>query len=75
MRWWRSSFKPSRTIEMPGSPYLDQPPKGLLTWPKLLRLAGLPLAAFLGASWYYGVLFEALVIITVTMLVVNWLAR
>ena len=60
---------------MPGSPYLDQPPKGLLTWPKLLRLAGLPLAAFLGASWYYGVLFEALVIITVTMVVVNWLAR
>ena len=60
---------------MPGSPYLDQPPKGLLTWPKLLRLVGLPLAAFLGASWYYGVLFEALVIITVTMVVVNWLAR
>ena len=75
MRWWRSSFRPSRAIEMPGSPYLDQPPKGLLTWPKLLRLAGLPLAAFLGASWYYGVLFEALVIITVTMVVVNWLAR
>jgi hypothetical protein len=60
---------------MPGSPYLDEPPKGLLTWPKLLRLAGLPLLAFLSASVYYGVLFEALVIITLTMLVVNWLAR
>ncbi|MGA0240543.1 MAG: hypothetical protein ACO3L7_04290 [Poseidonia sp.] len=60
---------------MPGSPYLDEPPKGLLTWPKLLRLAGLPLLAFLSASAYYGVLFEALVIITLTMLVVNWLAR
>jgi hypothetical protein len=60
---------------MPGSPYLDQPPKGLLTWPKLLRLAGLPLASFLSASLYYGVLFEALVIITATMVVVNWLAR
>lgn len=60
---------------MPGSPYLDQPPKGLLTWPKLLRLAGLPLCAFLAASWYYNVMLEALVIITVTMLVVNWLAR
>ena len=35
-----------RAIEMPGTPYLDQPPKGLLTWPKLLRLVGLPLAAF-----------------------------
>ena len=75
MRWWRSSFRPSRAIEMPGSPYLDQPPKGLLTWPKLLRLAGLPLLGFLSASAYYGVLFEALVIITLTMLVVNWLAR
>lgn len=60
---------------MPGSPYLDEPPKGLLTWPKLLRLAGFPLLAFLSASAYYGVLFEALVIITLTMLVVNWLAR
>lgn len=60
---------------MPGSPYLDQPPKGLLTWPKLLRLAGFPLAAFLSASLYYGLLFEALVIITATMVVVNWLAR
>ena len=60
---------------MPGTPYLDQPPKGLLTWPKLLRLVGLPLSAFLAACWYYGVLFEALAIITITMLVVNWLAR
>jgi hypothetical protein len=24
---------------MPGSPYLDEPPKGLLTWPALLRLS------------------------------------
>jgi hypothetical protein len=60
---------------MPGSPYLDQPPKGLLTWPKLLRLAGLPLAAFLVVAWSYDVLIEAVVIITLTMVVVNWLAR
>jgi hypothetical protein len=60
---------------MPGSPYLDEPPKGLLTWPKLLRFVGLPLTAFLAASALYGVLFEALLIITLTMLVINWLAR
>ncbi len=60
---------------MPGSPYLDQPPKGLLTWPKLLRLAGLPLVAFLAVSWFYDVLLEAVVIITLTMVMVNWLAR
>jgi hypothetical protein len=60
---------------MPGSPYLDEPPKGLLTWPKLLRIVGLPLTAFLAASAFYGVLLEALLIITLTMLVVNVLAR
>ena len=60
---------------MPGSPYLDEPPKGLLTWPKLLRIVGLTLTAFLAASAFYGVLFEALLIITLTMLVVNVLAR
>ena len=72
---WKSSFKPSRAIEMPGSPYLDEPPKGLLTWPKLLRTAGLPTAVVLGACAYLGVLLEALVVMTVTMLVVNLLAH
>ena len=75
MRWWRSWFRPSRPSDMPGSPYLDEPPKGLLTWPKLLRFVSLPLTSFLAASAFYGVLFEALLIITLTMLVVNWLAR
>ena len=60
---------------MPGSPYLDEPPKGLLTWPKLLRTVGLPAAVILGACAYHGVLLEALVVITVSMLVVNWMAR
>ena len=60
---------------MPGSPYLDEPPKGLLTWPKLLRTVGLPAAVILGACAYHGVLLEALVVITVSMLVVNWMVR
>ena len=60
---------------MPGSPYLDEPPKDLLTWPKLLRTVGLPAAVVLGACAYHGVLLEALVVITVSMLVVNWMAR
>ena len=60
---------------MPGSPYLDEPPKGLLTWPKLLRTVGLPAAVILGACAYHGVLLEALVVITVTMLVANWMVR
>ena len=60
---------------MPCSPYLDEPPKGLWPWPRLLRVVGLPAAAFLGACAYYGVLLEALVIITATMLAVNWMVR
>ena len=60
---------------MPGSPYLDEPPKGLLTWPHLLRVVGLPATAFLGACVYYGVLFEALVIITATVFAANWMMR
>ena len=73
--WWKSWSKPSRAIEMPGSPYLDEPPKGLWTWPRLLRLVGLPTVAFLTACAYYGILLEALVVITATMVVVNWMVR
>ena len=60
---------------MPGSPYLDEPPKGLLTWPRLLRLVALPSVAFLGVAWYADVLFEALAIITATVFVAAWLKR
>ncbi len=60
---------------MPGSPYLDEPPKGLWTWPRLLRVAGLPTAVVLGACAYHGVLLEALVVMTVAMLVVNLRTR
>ena len=60
---------------MPGSPYLDQPPKGLWTWPRLLRIVGLPATAFLAACAYYGVLMEALIIITVSMIAVNLMMR
>ena len=72
---WKSSFKPSRAIEMPGSPYLDEPPKGLLTWPKLLERSACPVRSSLLPVRYHGVLLEALVVITVSMLVVNWMAR
>ena len=43
---------------MPGTPYLEQPPQGLMTWPKLLKI-GLPIiAVFTAASWWYDVLLE-----------------
>ena len=31
---------------MPGTPYLEQPPQGLMTWPKLLKI-GLPITQYL----------------------------
>ncbi len=49
---------------MPGSPYLDEPPKGLLTWPKLLKV-GIPIAAIsVFAGWHFDVLIELLLVIT-----------
>jgi len=51
---------------MPGSPYLDEPPKGLLTWPVLLRLM-VPTFSILGiASWWMGYLLEFLILLTLT---------
>ena len=51
---------------MPGSPYLDEPPKGLLTWPILLRLM-VPTFSILGvASWWMGFLLEFLILLTIT---------
>ena len=51
---------------MPGSPYLDEPPKGLLTWPVLLRLM-VPTFSILGiASWWMGYLLEFLILLTIT---------
>ena len=60
---------------MPGSHYLDEPPKGLWTWPRLLRVAGIPLSAFLAACAYHGVLFEALAVLTATVFVTTRLKR
>ncbi|MAR23833.1 MAG: hypothetical protein CMA49_08705 [Euryarchaeota archaeon] len=54
---------------MPGSPYLEEPPPGLLTWPILLRLV-VPTFTALGlASWWMGYLLEFLTLLTVTGMV------
>ena len=55
---------------MPGSPYLDEPPKGLLTWPSLLRLSVPTFAALALASWWRGYLLEFFILLTITGLVV-----
>ena len=54
---------------MPGSPYLEEPPKGLLTWPVLLQMMVPPLIALTIAAWWLGFLLEFLILLTVSGLV------
>ena len=47
---------------MPGSPYLDEPPKGLMTWPRLLKFT-VPLAVVgLVAAVYLDAVFQVLAV-------------
>ena len=49
---------------MPGSPYFDETPKGILTWPKLLKI-GIPIVVIaILAGWYFDVLIELILVIT-----------
>jgi len=51
---------------MPGSPYFDESPKGLLTWPKLLKI-GLPISLLtFSTGYYFDILLE--VMLTATLL-------
>jgi len=49
---------------MPGSPYFDETPKGILTWPKLLKIV-IPIAVLsILAGWHFDVLIELLLGVT-----------
>ena len=54
---------------MPGSPYLEEPPKGLLTWPVLIRMTVPTLLALTIAAWWAGFLLEFLILLTITGLI------
>ena len=43
---------------MPGTPYLEQPPQGLMTWPKLLKISLPIITAITAAAWWYDLLLE-----------------
>jgi hypothetical protein len=61
--WLRSLFK-ARDDLMPGSPYFDETPRGILTWPKLLKI-GIPIAAIsIFAGWHFDILIELMLVIT-----------
>ncbi len=52
---------------MPGSPYFDERPKGLLTWPKLLGFV-IPISILLIlVGWHFDVLIELLLLVTVAI--------
>ena len=49
---------------MPGSPYFNETPKGILTWPILLKM-GIPIAAIsILTGWHFDVLIELLLVVT-----------
>jgi len=52
---------------MPGSPYLDEPPKGLLTWPILLRLGIPTLVALTLVAIWQDVLVEFMIVLTAVL--------
>ena len=55
---------------MPGSPYLDEPPKGLMTWPRLLKftvpfgVVGMVAAVYLDAVFQVLAVFTGVLFIT-----------
>ena len=60
---------------MPGSPYLDEPPKGLMTWPRLLKLS-VPLAVVgMVAAVYVDAVFEVLAVFTGVLFITAFVRR
>jgi len=60
---------------MPGSPYFDGTPKGLLTWPKLLKI-GLPMMSIvILIGWRYDILIEILLGITIVLMLVSLIRK
>ena len=60
---------------MPGTPYLEQPPKGLMTWPKLLKISVPILAAFTTVAWWNGLLIEWAILLTIGLIASFFIRR
>ena len=54
---------------MPGTPYLEQAPQGLLTWPKLLKISVPVLSSLTAVAWWNDVLLEWGVFLTLGLVV------
>ena len=59
---------------MPGTPYLEKPPDGFLTWPKLLKILIPCLSIILIVAWWKGFLLESGIVILI-LLYVSFLIR
>lgn len=59
---------------MPGTPYLENAPEGLMTWPKLLKISLPILSALTAVAWWNDVLLEWGIFLTVG-LTISFLTR
>ena len=60
---------------MPGSPYFDETPKGILTWPKLLTYCTPPLILTLFVAVKYELLLETFGILALSLIVIGILRK
>ena len=54
---------------MPGTPYLEETPQGLMTWPKLLKISVPVLSSLTAVAWWNDVLLEWGVFLTLGLVV------
>tara|TARA_Y100001958_G_C21032628_1_gene405098 strand:+ start:220 stop:411 length:192 start_codon:yes stop_codon:yes gene_type:complete len=59
---------------MPGTPYLENAPEGLMTWPKLLKISLPILSALTAVAWWNEVLLEWGIFLTLG-LTISFLSR
>ena len=52
---------------MPGTPYLEEEPQGLLTWPKLLKISIPILTALTAVAWWNELLLEWVILLTLAL--------
>lgn len=56
---------------MPGSPYFDEVPKGILTWPKLLTYSTPPLIFTLFLASKYDLLLETFSTLALSLIIIG----
>ena len=59
---------------MPGTPYLENAPEGLMTWPKLLKISLPIISALTAVAWWNDVLLEWGIFLTIG-LTISFLTR